>query len=164
MALDVLEAADAIPALDGLVLDFDHYGRVVGLRITGAVDSTLSPSLLEAAVPGAGLSLTEFPADDPERARRFWAGFLGVEMDAREAGEGEGWQTHSGAPAIGVHARGRGPGDTFSLPYFAVPDVAEALERVEALGGSVVHPGEAWAICKDSEGSPFGLARQDLRW
>ena len=162
VALDVLEAADAIPALDGIVLDFDHYGRVVGLRITGAADSILAPSLLEVAVPGTGLSLTEFPADDPERARRFWVGFLGVEMEAREAGEGEGWQTHSGAPAIGVHARGRGPGDTFSLPYFAVPDVAEALERVEALGGSVVHPGEAWAICKDPEGSPFGLTRQDV--
>ena len=49
-----------------------------------------------------------------------------------------------------------------SLPYFAVSDVAEALERVEALGGSVVHPGEAWAICKDSEGSPFGLAQESL--
>jgi predicted enzyme related to lactoylglutathione lyase len=162
VALDVLEAAEAIPALDGLVLDFDHYGRVVGLRITGAVDSILAPSLLEVAVPGTGLSLTEFPADDPERARRFWVGFLGVEMQAREAGEGEGWQTHSGAPAIGVHPRGRGPGDSFSLPYFAVDDVVEALERVEALGGSVVHPGEAWAICKDSEGSPFGLARQSV--
>ncbi len=162
VALDALEAADAIPALDGLVLDFDHYGRVVGLRITGAVDSILSPSLLEVAVPGTGLSLTEFPADDPERARHFWEGFLRVEMEAREAAEGEGWQTHSGAPAIGVHARGRGPGDTFSLPYFAVPDVAEALERVEALGGSVVHPGDSWAICKDSEGSPFGLARQGV--
>jgi hypothetical protein len=22
-----------------------------------------------------------------------------------------------------------------------------------------VHPGDSWAICKDSEGSPFGLAR-----
>ena len=159
VALDALEAADEIPALDGIVLDFDHYGRVVGLRITGAADSILAPSLLEGAV-GPGVSLTEFPADDPERARRFWVGFLGVEMDAREAGEGEGWQTHSGAPAVGVHPRGRGPGDSFSLPYFAVPDVAEALERVEALGGSVVHPGEAWAICKDSEGSPFGLARR----
>jgi hypothetical protein len=31
-----LEATDAIPALDNLVLDFDHYGRVVGLRITAA--------------------------------------------------------------------------------------------------------------------------------
>jgi hypothetical protein len=27
----------------------------------------------------------------------------------------------------------------------------------------VVHPGEAWAICKDSEGSPFGLAQWSLR-
>ncbi|MGH2994609.1 MAG: VOC family protein [Solirubrobacterales bacterium] len=105
------------------------------------------------------LSLVEFPADDPERARRFWGGLLGVELDAREDGEGEGWQTHSGDPAVGVHARGRGPGDSFSLPYFVVADLAEALSRVEALGGSVVHPGERWAICKDSEGSPFGLAR-----
>jgi predicted enzyme related to lactoylglutathione lyase len=43
-----------------------------------------------------------------------------------------------------------------------VSDIAKALERVEALGGSVVHPGEAWAICKDSEGSPFGLAQESL--
>jgi hypothetical protein len=49
VALDELEAADGIPALDGLVLDFDHYGRVVGLRVTGSADSVLSPSLLEAA-------------------------------------------------------------------------------------------------------------------
>ena len=52
VALDALEAADAIPALDGIVLDFDHYGRVVGLRVTGAADSILSPSLLEAAEAG----------------------------------------------------------------------------------------------------------------
>ena len=114
------------------------------------------------AVPGSPLSLIEFPADDPERARRFWAALLGAPLEARQDGEGEGWQTQSGAPAVGVHARGRGPGDSFSLPYFAVSDVADALERVEALGGSVVHPGEAWAVCKDSEGSPFGLAQESL--
>jgi predicted enzyme related to lactoylglutathione lyase len=57
-----------------------------------------------------------------------------------------------------VHARGQGPGDTFSLPYFAVDDLPEALGQVEALGGTVIHPGERWAICRDSEGSPFGLA------
>jgi predicted enzyme related to lactoylglutathione lyase len=113
-------------------------------------------------VPGSPLSLIEFPADDPERARRFWVELLGFDLEARQGGEGEGWQTHSGSPAVGVHARGRGPGDSFSLPYFAVSDLAEALERVEALGGSVVHPGETWAICKDSEGSPFGLARESL--
>ena len=110
-------------------------------------------------MPTSPLSLVEFPADDPERALRFWTELLGVPLEAREDGEGDGWQTHSAAPAVGVHARGRGPGDSFSLPYFEVSDVSEALERVEALGGSVVHPGEQWAICKDSEGSPFGLAR-----
>ena len=108
------------------------------------------------------LSLIEFPADDPERARRFWAGLLDVELEARRQGEGEGWQTHADDPAIGVHERGRGPGDTFALPYFTVSDIAAALERVEQLGGSVVHPGEQWAICKDSEGSPFGLASGGL--
>jgi predicted enzyme related to lactoylglutathione lyase len=114
-------------------------------------------------MPVSPLSLIEFPADDAARARRFWGQLLGVELEARQDGEGEGWQTHSGPPAVGVHARGRGPGDSFSLPYFAVSDVASALERVEALGGSVVHPGEVWAICKDTEGSPFGLARESFR-
>jgi predicted enzyme related to lactoylglutathione lyase len=109
-------------------------------------------------VTSSPLSLVEFPADDPERARRFWTGFLGSELEARQEGEGEGWQTRSDAPTIGVHARGRGPGDSFSLPYFAVGDIAAALVRVAELGGTVVHPGTQWAICKDSEGSPFGLA------
>ena len=103
--------------------------------------------------------MVEFPADDPERARRFWGGLLGVELEARGEADGEGWQSRSRDPALGVHARGRGPGDSFSLPYFTVGDISAALERVEALGGTVVHPGERWAICKDSEGSPFGLAQ-----
>ena len=109
-------------------------------------------------MPDVRPSLIEFPADDPERARRFWSGLVGAELEPRGELEGQGWQTHGGSPAVGVHARGRGPGDSFSLPYFEVADVAAALERVEELGGTIVHPGERWAICKDSEGSPFGLA------
>ena len=112
-------------------------------------------------MPRIPLALIEFPADDPERARRFWTELLGVELQDRDASEGGGWQTRSDDPVLGLHARGRGPGDSFSLPYFAVSDIAEALERVGALGGDVIHPGERWAICKDSEGSPFGLALAD---
>lgn len=48
VALDGLEVTDATAALDALVLDFDHYGRVVGLRVTDSADSVLAPSLLEA--------------------------------------------------------------------------------------------------------------------
>jgi predicted enzyme related to lactoylglutathione lyase len=103
-------------------------------------------------------SLVEFPADDPERARRFWSGLLGVALDERAEAEGSGWQTHTGGTSVGVHARGTGPGDTVSLPYFTVPDMDTALEQVRTLGGSVIHPGARWAICRDSEGSPFGLA------
>jgi predicted enzyme related to lactoylglutathione lyase len=102
----------------------------------------------------------EFPADDPARAVRFWTQLLGLELEARRESEGEGWQTSSGVPAVGIHARGRGPGDSFSLPYFAVSSVPDALASVRALGGSVIHPGEKWAICKDSEGSPFGLSSE----
>jgi predicted enzyme related to lactoylglutathione lyase len=108
------------------------------------------------------LSLVEFPADDPDRARRFWAGLLGEELEPRESSDGEGWQTRAAAPSVGVHSRGRGPGDTFSLPYFAVSDIAGALSAVEALGGAIVHPGERWAICRDSEGNPFALAGEPL--
>ena len=104
------------------------------------------------------LSLIEFPSDDPGRARHFWSELLGVELEQRREGEGSGWQSRSTAPAVGVHERGRGPGDSFSLPYFEVDDLPHSLERVTELGGAIVHPGDQWAICKDSEGSPFGLA------
>jgi predicted enzyme related to lactoylglutathione lyase len=103
------------------------------------------------------IALIEFPADDPDRARAFWTGLLGVELEPRTEGQGEGWQS-AGAPAVGVHARGAGPGDTRALPYFEVDAMSVALERVTSLGGAVVHPGDAWAICKDSEGSPFALS------
>jgi predicted enzyme related to lactoylglutathione lyase len=102
-------------------------------------------------------TLIEFPADDPERARQFWSGLLGTELQDRTESQGSGWQTDGGA-AVGVHERGRGPGDTASLPYFTVDDLPASLEQVQRLGGSVVHPGARFAICRDSEGSPFGLA------
>jgi len=53
VALGEHEAADQIPALDGIVLDFDHYGRLVGLRVTDSADSILAPSLIEAAQSSA---------------------------------------------------------------------------------------------------------------
>ena len=104
------------------------------------------------------IDLVEFPADDPDRAQRFWQGVLDVELEARHEGEGTGVQTHSDGTELGVHPRGPGPGDRVSLPYFSVPDLAAAVERVVELGGEVIHPGERYAICRDSEGSPFGLA------
>ena len=107
---------------------------------------------------GARPVLIEFPADDPQRALRFWAGVLGSELEPRGEGEGSGWRTRGPGAAVGVHERGSGPGDTVSLPYFEVDDMGAALARVTELGGSLIHPGERWSICRDSEGSPFALA------
>lgn len=112
--------------------------------------------------PTSTAALVEFPADDVSRARRFWATVLGLRLEVRAAGEGRGWQTHAGGLGIGLHERGTGPGDRFSLPYFRVADLPSALERVTASGGEVIHPGARWAICRDSEGSPFGLAAEDI--
>jgi predicted enzyme related to lactoylglutathione lyase len=41
---------------------------------------------------------------------------------------------------------------------FRVADLPTTLERVRELSGSIIHPGDQWAVCRDSEGSPFALA------
>ena len=81
-------------------------------------------------------------------------------LEERGEGEGRGWQTHWEGAELGVHPRGPGPGDRVSLPYFEVDDLQAAVEHVAELGGEVIHPGERWAVCRDSEGSPFGLAQR----
>ena len=96
------------------------------------------------------------PADDLARARRYWEALLDVSLDERRESEGQGLQTRDARSSLGLHERGRGPGDRFSLPYFRVPDLAQALERLVELGGSVVHPGERWVICRDSEAARSG--------
>jgi predicted enzyme related to lactoylglutathione lyase len=117
-------------------------------------------------VPGmlSTIALVEFPADDVERAQRFWRGVLDVSLEDRTVAEGHGWQTRIGSGTeLGLHARGTGPGDRVSLPYFEVSDMRRSLERVTELGGSIVHPGEQISICRDSEGSPFGLMQRARR-
>jgi predicted enzyme related to lactoylglutathione lyase len=105
-------------------------------------------------------ALIEFPADDPERALRFWRELLEVDLRRRGEGEGVGWVGESAGVRVGVHERGRGPGDTASLPYFPVADITSAMRKVEDLGGKIVHPGEHWAICRDSEDTPFALEQR----
>jgi len=102
--------------------------------------------------------LIEFPADDPDRALRFWRDVLGIALEPRPQEAGSGWEARADGLRLGVHERGPGPGDTASLPYFTVADLPATLERIRESGGTVIHPGERWAICRDSEGSTFALA------
>lgn len=83
---------------------------------------------------------------------------LGSQLAPRPREAGSGWEAADDGLRLGVHERGPGPGDTGSLPYFTVDDLSATLVRVSELGGSVIHPGERWAVCRDSEGSPFALA------
>ncbi len=108
---------------------------------------------------GMSTSLIEFPADNPGRALNFWRCVLGKELAPRSVEAGSGWEIEAGGVRVGVHERGAGPGDTGCLAYFPVADLAAALDQVNRGGGSIIHPGERWAICRDSEGSPFALAQ-----
>jgi predicted enzyme related to lactoylglutathione lyase len=92
--------------------------------------------------PSMPAPLIEFPADDPNRARRFWHGVLGVTLAPRHAAAGSWWQTDTDGLRLGVHERGSGPGDTASLPYFSGANPAPTLERVRELGGSIIHLGD----------------------
>jgi hypothetical protein len=56
--------------------------------------------------------LIEFPANDPERALRFWHGLLGIELVPGGTGVGAGWEADEEGLRLGVHSRGTGPGDT----------------------------------------------------
>ena len=104
--------------------------------------------------------LVEFPADDAPRARAFWSGLLETDLRDRGPGEGTGWQAATDGAALGIHERGAGPGDRVSLPYLTVDDLPATLARVQELGGTVIHPGERWAVCRDCEGNPFALAQR----
>ena len=43
-------------------------------------------------------------------------------------------------------------------PISRCPTFRPRFSASQDLGGSVIHPGERWAVCRDSEGSPFALA------
>ena len=46
--------------------------------------------------------LIEFPADDPDRARRFWRGVLGAELAPRPIESGSGWETEDDGLRLGA--------------------------------------------------------------
>jgi len=109
------------------------------------------------------LSFFELGVGDVERGRTFYAGLFGWNFAPGPSGQG----FTIGTPTVpgGMHG-----GDPGAAPYvfFQVADMDEALERVRALGGTVedmdVEGGDEsidqfgrFKICRDDQGSPFGL-------
>jgi predicted enzyme related to lactoylglutathione lyase len=106
----------------------------------------------------------EFPAEDPDRAQRFWSGLFGWQfadsgmpgMDYRMARTGEA----SGAAVYASEERGH------PAYYYATDDIEASSATVRELGGTaeakVPVPTHGWfAACTDSEGNAFSLWQVD---
>lgn len=114
----------------------------------------------------------EIPADDQERAKKFYQGALGWRIDpvpgmdynmvvTTPMDESTGAPTEPGAINGGMFARE----DALKTPVITVDveDINATLATVEALGGAVVKPREtipgmgSFAYFKDTEGNVMGL-------
>ncbi|MGD0765320.1 MAG: VOC family protein [Dehalococcoidia bacterium] len=116
----------------------------------------------------------EVPADDPERAARFYKSVFGWEIE-KWNGPMDYWMVTTGPesePGInGGIMRRMGSVDGGSPTAYVCTVDVDSLDayvaNVETNGGSVVAPkmavpGIGWmAYCKDPEGNQFGLMQSD---
>ncbi len=104
----------------------------------------------------------EFPADDVERAKRFYSAVAGWEF-----GESDGFpgyflfrteEAHGG----GLGKRGESVGSVIRV-YITVDSLEDGIAAVGANGGTVITPPQdipgmgRWAVVRDSEGNEIGL-------
>ncbi len=110
----------------------------------------------------------EIPADEPERAVRFYESVFGWKIRKWE-GPMEYWLVTTGeAPEPGINGgiERRSEGDV-TRNVVDVADVDEYVRKAEAAGGKVVKPktalpGVGWyAYCADTEGNVFCMMQED---
>lgn len=104
----------------------------------------------------------EIPADDIERARRFYSELFGWEI--KKVPETDYWFiTTSGERAIGGGMLKRMHPQQCITNYIDVESVDERSRVVESLGGKIKVPKTGvpgmgyFAICLDPEGNTFGI-------
>ena len=113
------------------------------------------------------LAFVEIGVDDVEKGRVFYENLFGWKF---ETGPSGGYVISMPNVGGGIHG-----GDKDSSPYlfFRVDDIDVAVTRVKELGGSVddgdVQGDEAstarfgrFKMCRDDQGSPFGLHQPPL--
>ncbi len=111
----------------------------------------------------------EIPADDVERARKFYGELFGWKIEKFPGSTPmEYWGITTGAAEGEVSPLGGGmmkremPGQYITI-YIEVPSVADYAEKVKKLGGQVVVPKTAipemgyYAVCLDPEKNGFGI-------
>jgi uncharacterized protein len=109
-----------------------------------------------------GISHIEFPADDTERARRFYGAVAGWEFGGME-GIPDFWLFRTGeGTGGGIGKRGVSVGNVVRV-YIDVDRLEDAIAAAEANGGSVVTPPSPvpgygrYAAVLDPEGNELGL-------
>lgn len=109
------------------------------------------------------LSFVEIGVEDVERGRAFYRGLFGWEFETGPGGQGY----VVGIPGVGGGIHGSDPGAGPYL-FFRVHDIEKASARVRELGGSIddidvdgdeesVKQFGRFKMCRDDQGSPFGL-------
>ncbi len=102
----------------------------------------------------------EFPAQDVDRAEKFWEAVGGWSIEASMPGVD--YRTfQEGDQGGGVYA-----GDGGTLVYYGGDDIDADTARVREAGGEAEDkqpiPGIGWfSHCKDTEGNSFGLFQSD---
>jgi uncharacterized protein len=107
----------------------------------------------------------EVPADNVERAKKFYGGLFGWKIE-KMPGPMEYWHFDTGgsdgSPDGGVMKR-QGPEHRGITNYISVPSVDEFAAKVERLGGKVFMRKTAvpkmgyFVVCQDTENNVFAL-------
>ena len=118
----------------------------------------------KAGRPASSICWFEIPADDPERAKKFYGSLFGwkiekfpVVADYWHIDTGNGDRTRDGGLMTRKHP------DQPITNYIAVSSVDESAAKVKKLGGTICKPKTAvpqmgyFAICRDTEGNEFAL-------
>jgi hypothetical protein len=106
----------------------------------------------------------EFPAQDADRAQKFWEGVGGWSI--RDAGmPGVDYRMFQEGDQAGAVFASEG-GTTGPTIYYGSDDIDADLAKVRELGGEAEEkqpiPGIGWfAGCKDTEGNGFSLFQSD---
>jgi uncharacterized protein len=107
----------------------------------------------------------EFPAEDADRAERFWGGLFGWSFQSSGMPDVDYRMGQAGGNAGAAIYQAE---DRSGYPnyYYATDDIDASCAKVRELGGQADDkapvPGHGWfAACKDSEGNAFHLWQQD---
>jgi predicted enzyme related to lactoylglutathione lyase len=108
------------------------------------------------------------PADDPERAKKFYSDLFGWKINP-VPGRGDYWYIDTGGtddtPDGGLKKREH-PQEPITN-YVSVNSVSEFSKKIEKLGGKICMGKTAvpvmgyFAVCQDTEGNTFGIWQSD---